>query len=121
MSTTLTPPAPAERLPEPEPAPRRHYLNVRYGVASWLLTQDHKRIAILYIIAITVMFFLGGAAATWVRLELMTPQGNRRFSLAQLENRQGQAVDVAPGDGRVLYLPLPENLSLEYGLLLRDL
>ncbi|WP_457788155.1 prephenate-dependent tRNA uridine(34) hydroxylase TrhP [Pseudomonas sp. PL-6] len=54
-------------------------------------------------------------------LELMTPQGNRRFSLAQLENRQGQAVDVAPGDGHVLYLPLPENLSLEYGLLLRDL
>ncbi|ERI54007.1 protease [Pseudomonas sp. EGD-AK9] len=54
-------------------------------------------------------------------LELMTPQGNRRFSLAQLENRQGQAVDVAPGDGHVLYLPLPENLPLEYGLLLRDL
>jgi U32 family peptidase len=54
-------------------------------------------------------------------LELMTPQGNRRFSLAQLENRQGQAVDVAPGDGHVLYLPLPEAVPLEYGLLLRDL
>ncbi|MFI8745891.1 tRNA 5-hydroxyuridine modification protein YegQ [Pseudomonas sp. NPDC077186] len=54
-------------------------------------------------------------------LELMTPQGNRRFSLAQLENRHGQAVDVAPGDGHVLYLPLPAELQLEYGLLMRDL
>lgn len=59
------------------------------------------------------------AVGDW--LELMTPQGNRRFSLAQLENRQGQAVDVAPGDGHVLYLPLPEAVPMEYGLLLRDL
>jgi len=54
-------------------------------------------------------------------LELMTPQGNLRFSLQQLENRQGQAVSVAPGDGHVLYLPLPAEVQLEYGLLMRDL
>ncbi|MGQ7960629.1 prephenate-dependent tRNA uridine(34) hydroxylase TrhP [Pseudomonas sp. SP16.1] len=54
-------------------------------------------------------------------LELMTPQGNLRFALERLENRHGQATDVAPGDGHVLYLPLPEDLPLEYGLLLRDL
>jgi cytochrome c oxidase subunit 1 len=76
MSTATTPPAPATRLPEPEPEPRVHYLNVRYGVKSWLLTLDHKRIAILYIVAVTLMFFLGGLAATVVRLELMTPQGD---------------------------------------------
>ena len=54
-------------------------------------------------------------------LELMTPRGNRRFILERLENRHGQAMAVAPGDGHVLYLPLPEDLPLEYGLLLRDL
>ena len=54
-------------------------------------------------------------------LELMTPQGNLRFSLQQLENRQGQAVSVAPGDGHVLYLPLPAEVQLEHGLLMRDL
>lgn len=52
---------------------RPHYLNVAYGVRSWLLTTDHKRIAVLYMVSITLMFFVGGAAATIVRLELLTP------------------------------------------------
>ena len=42
---------------------------------SWLLTTDHKRIAILYLFTVTLMFFLGGAAATVIRLNLMTPTG----------------------------------------------
>ncbi len=46
-------------------------------------------------------------------LELMTPQGSRRFTLVQLENRQGQTPSVAPGDGRVLYLPVPSEVQLE--------
>ncbi len=54
-------------------------------------------------------------------LELMTPAGNLRFRLDQLENRNGQGMQVAPGDGHVLYLPLPAELQLEYGLLMRDL
>lgn len=54
-------------------------------------------------------------------LELMTPQGNLRFRLEALQNRQGQGVAVAPGDGHVLYLPLPAEVQLEYGLLMRDL
>ncbi len=54
-------------------------------------------------------------------LELMTPQGNLRFTLAQLQNARGQAQQVAPGDGHVLYLPLPADVSPEYGLLMRDL
>jgi cytochrome c oxidase subunit I len=53
-----------------------HYLNVRYGLKSWLLTIDHKRIALLYLVSITFFFFIGGAAATLIRLELMTPQGD---------------------------------------------
>ena len=55
---------------------RRHYLNADYNLWSWLLTTDHKRVAILYLIAITLFFFLGGAAAVLFRLELMTPHGD---------------------------------------------
>jgi len=56
--------------------PREHYLNAKYGVKSWLLTTDHKRIAILYLISITAMFFIGGFFATMIRLELLTPAGD---------------------------------------------
>ena len=52
--------APPERM-----AAREHYLNVHYGVKSWLLTTDHKRIALLYMASITVMFALGGTFAAW--------------------------------------------------------
>ncbi|HEX2164742.1 MAG TPA: cytochrome c oxidase subunit I [Thermoanaerobaculia bacterium] len=40
---------------------------------SWLLTKDHKRIGILYVISITLFFFLGALFALLVRLELLTP------------------------------------------------
>jgi cytochrome c oxidase subunit I len=55
---------------------REHYLNVSYGVKSWLLTKDHKRIALLFLVSITAFFFLGGAFAVLIRLELLTPQGD---------------------------------------------
>lgn len=50
------------------------YLTDGTSLRSWLLTTDHKRIAILYAIAITVFFFVGGLAATLMRLELVTPE-----------------------------------------------
>ena len=53
--------------------PKLNYLNAEYGLKSWLLTGDHKRIAILYLISITFFFFLGGAFAGMIRLELLTP------------------------------------------------
>jgi cytochrome c oxidase subunit 1 len=61
-----------------------------YTLKSWLLTTDHKRIALMYMALITCFFFIGGAAITIARLELMTPQGdvvsspdayNRLFSM----------------------------------------
>ncbi len=56
------------------PLPRREtYLNISYGIRSWLLTVDHKRIAVLYLVSITLMFVVGGAAATLMRIELFTP------------------------------------------------
>jgi cytochrome c oxidase subunit I len=53
-----------------------NYLNVRHSIASWLLTVDHKRICILYLVSITVFFIIGGLAATLIRLELITPGGD---------------------------------------------
>jgi cytochrome c oxidase subunit 1 len=57
--------------------PERHsYLDAPHGLAAWLLTKDHKRIAMLYLISITVMFALGGVFAAGIRLELLTPNGD---------------------------------------------
>jgi len=68
---------------------RDNYLTHEYGVKSWLLTKDHKRIALLYLASISFFFFLGGIFATIIRLELLTPPGdlvsaqtyNKLFSL----------------------------------------
>lgn len=53
-----------------------NYLNHEHTVKSWLLTLDHKRIALLYLVSITLMFILGGILAGVVRLELITPKGD---------------------------------------------
>lgn len=66
-----------------------NYLTAAYTIRSWLLTLDHKRIAILYMVSITLFFFVGGAAAVLFRLELLTPTSdvvqvdtyNRLFTL----------------------------------------
>jgi len=54
-------------------------------------------------------------------LELMTPGGNYHFDLHRLHDKQQHAIEVAPGDGHVVYLPIPEQVPLAFGLLLRDL
>ena len=54
-------------------SPNEHYLSSGWGLRAWLLTKDHKRIAWLYTVSITVLFFLGGGAALFMRIELMTP------------------------------------------------
>jgi len=59
-----------------ETGERETYLNREYGIKSWLLTVDHKRIALLYLIGITFFFFVGGFFALLVRLELLTPAGD---------------------------------------------
>ncbi len=82
---TLEPPA----LPTPPEEERETYLNAERGIVSWLLTKDHKRIALMYLVVVTIMFFIGGLAITIVRLNLMTPRGglveadtyNRLFTL----------------------------------------
>ncbi len=69
MNTTAV--TPAETALE-----RPNYLNSEYGILSWLLTRDHKRIGILYLLSVSVFFFIGGLFALLLRLELLTPQGD---------------------------------------------
>jgi cytochrome c oxidase subunit 1 len=49
------------------------YVTAGWSLRSWLLTTDHKRIAILYLLTITAFFFIGGVAASMIRVELLTP------------------------------------------------
>ncbi len=56
--------------------PAKHYLNSDYGLKSWLLTLDHKRIALLYLFVTSFFFVIGGTAAALIRLELLTPAGD---------------------------------------------
>jgi len=53
-----------------------NYLNNDYSIKSWLLTEDHKRIGMMYLVTITVFFLLGGLFALMFRFELMTPEGD---------------------------------------------
>src|SRR4026208_274113 len=66
---------PIESFEVPAP-PKVNYINAKYGLKSWLLTKDHKRIALLYLGSITFFFFIGGIYALMIRLELRTPQGD---------------------------------------------
>lgn len=54
-------------------------------------------------------------------VELMTPRGNLSLRVEDLRNAAGEAIEVAPGNGHVVYLALPEGLDLRYALLMRDL
>ncbi|WP_052120327.1 cytochrome c oxidase subunit I [Inquilinus limosus] len=67
---------PATGVPAATEEERVSYLRAGHSLRSWLLTTDHKRIAILYLVAITAFFFIGGAAAAAIRLDLLTPQGD---------------------------------------------
>src|SRR5262245_7425512 len=67
-------------MSQPSPAnadsphyPAVNYLNADRGVKSWFLTLDHKRIAVMYLASVLVMFLVGGIFAMAVRLELLTP------------------------------------------------
>lgn len=60
----------------PLQAEEANYLNASHGLKSWLLTADHKRIAILYLIGVTFFFVVGGLLAFFLRLELLTPNAD---------------------------------------------
>src|SRR5487761_2273072 len=55
------------------PRPAKNYLNETTGIWSWMTTVDHKRIGVMYLVAVSSAFFLGGILALLVRLTLLTP------------------------------------------------
>lgn len=62
-----------------------NYLAAPATLRSWLFSTDHKRIALLFAVSITFFFFVGGTAATLIRLELLTPRAD--FVSGDLYNR----------------------------------
>ncbi|WP_387463920.1 tRNA 5-hydroxyuridine modification protein YegQ [Photorhabdus sp. RM323S] len=54
-------------------------------------------------------------------LELMTPSGNIQFTLEAMQDKKGQPMEVAPGDGYIVYLPIPKQIDINYALLIRNL
>ncbi|HZT81607.1 MAG TPA: cbb3-type cytochrome c oxidase subunit I, partial [Gemmataceae bacterium] len=113
MSTGTLEPR-AVPLPPPPEGPRETYLNASRGILSWLLTRDHKRIAILYLVTVTAMFFIGGFAITIVRLNRMTPAGglvsadtyNRLFTIHGVIMVFFFLVPVAPTVMGNFFLPM---------------
>lgn len=70
MSSTIVGQGAAEH-----PHREKNYLNADHTLKSWLLTVDHKRIGILYLISVTFFFFIGAVAAAMIRYELTSPHG----------------------------------------------
>ncbi len=56
--------------------PKTNYLTNGFTLKSWLLTKDHKRIAIMYLLTVSAFFLMGGVYASLIRLELLTPQSD---------------------------------------------
>jgi len=66
------PPSPPSDAPAYAP---RNYLNApETGLRSWLTTRDHKRIGVMFLVAVTVFFAVGGIFALLIRIKLLTPQ-----------------------------------------------
>ena len=55
-------------------APLKDYLRADRGIKSWLLTRDHKRIALMFLLGTTLSLLGGGILALLLRLELLTPE-----------------------------------------------
>ncbi|WP_343552818.1 tRNA 5-hydroxyuridine modification protein YegQ [Pantoea sp.] len=65
-------------------------------------------------IAVKNKFIIGDS------VEIMTPEGNLNCTLETMQNDKGAAVEVAPGDGHRVWIPVPEAVQLDFALLLRN-
>ena len=55
------------------------------------------------------------------QIELMTPSGNYSFTLEEMHNREDEVMDVAPGSGHIVRIPVPKGIDSEFGLLMKSL
>lgn len=63
-----------------------NYLTHGRGLKSWLLTLDHKRIGVMYLVVILTSFLLGGIFGLLIRTKLLTP-GNSALMDANSYNQ----------------------------------
>lgn len=70
---------------DPAEANEPSYLSATKGLRSWLFTVDHKRIGIMYLVAVLLFFMVGGLLAIGIRIELATAPGD--FVSAQTYNK----------------------------------
>ncbi|OOF23853.1 U32 family peptidase [Salinivibrio sp. IB574] len=103
---------------------RRHthdsYQNYDYGYSvsdqqQFVGEFTGKRRGDLAEVAVKNKFVLGDS------LELMTPKGNVHFTLEVMESRKSESIDDAKGNGHFVFIPVPEDMDLEYALLMRNL
>lgn len=57
----------------PAGMPEKNYIEEKSGIMSWLITLDHKRIGMMYLVSILISFLLGGSFALLLRAELFFP------------------------------------------------
>lgn len=54
-------------------------------------------------------------------VEMMTPKGNINFELTEIFNKKGESIEAGLGDGHIVYIRVPEEIDLNYALLMRNL
>lgn len=74
-----------------------------------------KKIDGLAEVAVKNKFFVGDS------VEMMTPKGNVHFTAENMKNGKGQSIEAGLGDGHIVYLAIPDNMQLDYALLMRNL
>ncbi len=57
---------------QPIENPESTYITEEKGILSWLTSVDHKKIGMMYLIAVTFFFFIGGLLAVLLRTKLLT-------------------------------------------------
>src|SRR5260370_3132711 len=92
--------------------PHEDYLNAAYGIRSWLLTTDHKRIALLWLGSVTFFFFIGGIFATMIRIHLLTPTG------ALVTPQTFKKLFTMHGEALIFFFLIPSIPSLHRDFLL---
>lgn len=66
----------SQEQPRPTPKAGEEDYLTKHTIKSWLLTTDHKRIGVLYLISIILFFTIASVAAAIMRIELLTPKGD---------------------------------------------
>ncbi|MGL6176056.1 MAG: U32 family peptidase C-terminal domain-containing protein, partial [Vibrionaceae bacterium] len=103
---------------------RRHhhseYQNYDYGYSVSTLQQfvgefTGERCGELALVEVKNKFVVGD------ELEIMTPEKNITFTLTQMQDKKGNVVDDAKGNGHFMYIPVPADLDLQFALLMRNL